>query len=223
MTYSDFLKKLREVAEDDFASFQKKLIFTNYSILGVRTPTMRKIAKECMDELDDLLSLPNEYYETVFIKLTAVSQLPYEVFIDKLPECISWIDNWALCDSFKAKCITKHKEEFLPILEHLFAQQTQFAQRYVLVVLLAEYVEEKYRCILEKYIFSANTKPYYVHMGVAWLTAEILIKDYDFALEILKSGKLSAKTRNKAIQKAIESYRLTKTQKEYLRSLKIKQ
>lgn len=222
MKYSDFLKTLRAVAEEDFASFQKRLISTNYIILGVRTPILRKIAKEYINELDDLLSFPNEYYETVFIKLTAVSKLPYEKFIEKLPQCIDWIDNWGLCDSFKAKCIVKHKEEFLPVLEGIFAQKTEFSQRYVLVVLLAEYVEEKYRCVLENYIFSADTEPYYVHMAVAWLTAEILIKDYSFALQILKSGKLSAKTHNKAIQKAIESYRLTKDQKEYLRSLKIK-
>ena len=222
MKYSGFLTKLQSVAEMDFAAFQKRLIFTNREILGVRTPIMRRIAKECLQEIDDLLSFPNDYYETVFIKLTAVSLLPYEKFVEKLPQCIALIDNWALCDSFKAKCIAKNKDDFLSVLEKIFAQKTEFSQRYVLVVLLSHYIEEKYCKTLEKYIFSADAEAYYVHMAIAWLTAEILIKEYDFGLQIIQSGNLSAKTQNKAIQKAIESYRLTKQQKEFLRSLKIK-
>ena len=67
----------------------------------------------------------------------------------------------------------------------------------------------------------ASTQYYYVHMAVAWLTAEILIKEYEEGVVLLKEGFLPVKTHNKAIQKAIESYRLTHEQKEYLRSLKI--
>lgn len=222
MKYSEFIKLLNEASDKDFAAFQKRLIFTEREILGVRTPTMRKIAKDCLNDVNDLLSFPNEYYETVFIKLAAVSLLPYEQFIQKLPYGIPLIDNWALCDSFKAKCIAKNKDAFLSNLKDIFNLRTEFSQRYVLVVLLAEYVEKKYREVLEEYIFSANTDFYYVHMAVAWLTAEIIIKDYEFGLRIIQDEKLSVKTRNKAIQKALESYRLTKEQKERLRSLKIK-
>lgn len=220
MKYLEFLNRLQGLSESKFADFQRHLIFTDRKILGVRTPTMRKIAKECVDEIDDLLSFPNEHYETVFIKLTAVALLPYDEFLKRIEECVSWIDNWALCDSFKAKCIKKHKEEFLPVLEGLFATKKEFFQRYVLVVLLTEYVEERYFPVLETYIFAAETEPYYVYMAVAWLIAEILIKHYNFGLELLKKGKLPPKTHNKAIQKAIESYRLTTQQKEYLKSLK---
>lgn len=223
MTYSEFLDILHTQAEQEFAEFQKRLIPTNRKILGVRTPIMRKLAKTYLPCLDDLLSFPDEYYETVFIKLTAVSLLPYKSFVEKLPYCVSLMDNWALCDCFKAKCIKTNKKDFLDVLDKLFHQNTEFAQRYVLVVLLSEYIEKEYSPILEKYIFSADTAPYYIHMAIAWLTAEILVKDFDFGLQILQKRRLPAKTHNKSIQKAIESYRLTKQQKEYLRSLKIKQ
>ena len=222
MTYSEFLNILHSYSEKEFAAFQKKLIFTNREILGVRTATMRKLAKKYLPILDDLLSFPDEYYETVFIKLTAVSLLPYEKFVEKLKYCVGLMDNWALCDCFKAKCIKEHKDAFLSVLDTLFQQGTEFFQRYVLVVLLAEYTENGYEYVLERYLFAANAEPYYVHMAIAWLTAEILVKNYDFGLRILGQNKLPAKTHNKAIQKAIESYRLTKQQKEYLRSLKIK-
>lgn len=222
MTYSEFLNVLRSHAEKEFAAFQKRLIPTNREILGVRTPIMRKLAKEYLSCIDDILAFPDEYYETVFIKLTAVSLLPYERFVEKLPYCVGLMDNWALCDCFKAKCIKRHKEQFLSVLDTILGQGTEFSQRYVLVVLLAEYTESGYENVLERYIFAADPKPYYVHMAIAWLTAEILVKNFDFGLKILQQEKLPAKTHNKAIQKAIESYRLTKQQKEYLRSLKIK-
>lgn len=221
MPYFEFLNELKEYAEPKFADFQRKLIFTDREILGVRTPKMRKLAKKYFSNIDEFLSYPNEYYETVFIKLTMVSLLPYARFVEALPSCIELMDNWALCDSFKAKCIRKNKEEFLTILEALFQTDGEYFQRYPLTVLLFEYVEEKYLHRIKEFILNADTSYYYVHMAVAWLLAEILIQYYDYGIAILKSGEIPAKTHNKAIQKARESFRLSKNQKEYLHSLKV--
>lgn len=221
MTYSNFIEKLSFYAEEEFASFQRKLIFTNRTILGVRTPTLRRLAKEFSKDIEEIFSYPDEYYETVFIKLTIASALPYQQFLAYLERCIALMDNWALCDSFKAKCIRKNKEKFLSALEELFTKGGEYFERYVLVVLLNEYVEEQYLPRITKYLQRANTQYYYVHMAVAWLVAEILIKEYDAGLILLKAKILPPKTHNKAIQKAIESYRLNNEQKEYLRSLKM--
>lgn len=222
MQYSKFIKILQEHAEEDFANFQKRLIFTNREILGVRTPLLRQLAKEYSGTLDELFSYPNEYYETVFIKLTVASHLPYDEFINRLEVCVKLIDNWALCDTFKCKAIVKRKEEFLPVLEKLFLDGSEFHQRYVLVSLISYYVDEQYLPQIQGYILRANTQYYYVHMAVAWLIAEVLIKHYDQGLLLLNAIKKDRKTHNKAIQKAIESYRFTKEQKDFLRSLKIK-
>ncbi len=224
MTYSEFTKKLQGYAEEEYADFHRRLTPTKYTILGIRVPLMRKIAKQFKTDIEikNLLSFPSEYYEVVFIKLTAVSALPYPRFIEYLEECVDLIDNWAHCDSFKAKCILNQREEFLVYLQRIFQKGGEFHQRYVLVTLLNTYVEKRYYPILLQYIKNADTNYYYVHMAVAWLTAEILVKDYDYGVTVLMQGILKEKTHNKAIQKAIESYRLTNEQKEYLRSLKIK-
>ncbi len=222
MTYSQFLDKLQPYAEEEFARFQHKLIFTDRKIMGVRTPTLRKLAKAFSGDIDTLLAYPDTYSETVFIQLTAVSALPYTAFLRYLPTCLDRIDSWALCDSFKAKCIAKHKQEFLSVLENLFVTGKTYYVRYVLVTLLSFYVEEEYLPAIKSYVSRTDTAEYYVHMAVAWLTAEVLIKHHAFGLELLSSGVLDRKTHNKAIQKAVESYRLTHEQKEYLRSLKIK-
>ena len=222
MEYSSFIEELKGYAQPSFQQFQTRLIFTKYEILGVRMPVLRKLAKKYAAQLDEIFAFPNEYYEVVFIKLAIVSTLPFSKFLQYLPSCVALIDNWALCDSFKGKCIANNKEEFLPVLESLFAHGGEFFQRYVLVVLLSEYVEKEYLPLIKEYLLRADTQSYYIYMASAWLTAEILIKEYDDGVILLKDKVLDVKTHNKAIQKAIESYRLTLEQKEFLRSLKIK-
>lgn len=222
MKYLQFLDELKAFAEDTFAAFQKKLIFTNQNILGVRTPVLRQLAKRYAKEIETFFNFPDEYYEVTFIKLTMVSLLPYEKFVAYLPKCIMLMDNWAVCDSFKAECIKKNKEQFLPVLQSVFEHNTEFAQRYVLVALLADYVSTEYLQTVTLYLQRADCSQYYVHMAAAWLAAELLIKEYAFGVEWLQKRLLPMKTHNKAIQKAIESYRLTREQKEFLRSLKIK-
>ena len=222
MEYSELLNILNGFKEEEFASFQRKLIFTKQEILGVRTPILRKLAKQYQKYAEDFFTFPDDIYEVTFLKLTIISALPYEEFCLYVEDCVDRMDNWGICDSFKAKCLKKHKDEFLPVLEKIFQKKGEFSQRYVLVTLLAEYVEEKYLQTVLSYIKRADKDPYYVHMAVAWLTAEICIKHYDFGVSILRSEILPIKTHNKSIQKSVESYRLTKEQKDFLRSLKIK-
>ena len=222
MEYSSLIEELKGYAQPSFQQFQKGLIFTKYEILGVRTPVLRKLAKKYAKQLDEIFSFPNEYYEVVFIKLTIVSTLPFQEFLQYLTSCVSLMDNWALCDSFKGRCIAKNKRNFLPALEDLFVRGGEFYQRYVLVVLLSEYVQKEYLSLIKEYLLRADTQHYYIHMAAAWLTAEILIKEYGYGVELLQERALDVKTHNKAIRKAIESYRLALEQKEFLRSLKIK-
>ncbi len=222
MSYLEFLNLLKGQAEEDFAVFQRRLIFTKYSFLGVRTPVMRRLAKSFKGNIEALLSYPDEYYEVVFIKLTAISLLPYEEFLRYIDYAVSKMDNWALCDCFKAKCIAKHKEEFLPQIEKFFIKGEEYSVRYALVTLLYYYVEKPYISKIKDYLRRTDTAAYYIHMAAAWLVAELLVKEFEEGVTLLKEGVLSPKTHNKAIQKAIESYRLTDERKEFLRSLKIK-
>lgn len=222
MTYLDLIEELNNTKEEEFAIFQRKLIFTEQTILGVRTPVMRKIAKSYRGDIETLLAFPDEYYEVTFIKLAVVSALPYEKFVLYVQDCVNCIDNWATCDCFKAKCIAKHKDEYLPLLRQIYELDNPFAKRYVLVTLLDFYMDEQYFPFIKEYIRQTPTNEYYLHMAVAWLTAEVIVKHFKKGVGILHEKILSRKTHNKAIQKAIESYRITKEKKEFLRSLKIK-
>lgn len=221
MTYDEFLKELIFYAEEPFARFQRRLIPTKAKILGVRTPILRKLAKKYFSFAENIITFPDEYYEVTFIKLSMVSLMDFNEFEKNVGKSVEWIDNWATCDSFKPNCLKRRKDEFLPRLEDIFNHGGEFYQRLALVLLLGYYVEEKYLSVIKDYIKRTNTKFYYAHTAVAWLVAELLIKFPSYGKEILSEGILDKKTHNKSIQKARESYRVNKQEKEILNSLKI--
>lgn len=221
MPYQQLLDELKLYADDSYKSFHKRLLKNNdIAVLGVKVPHLRKIAKNYKDRIDELLTFPDEYYEVTFVKLTAVSYLKYEEFIRYVDRCVPLIDNWATCDCFVPKCIQKHRDEFLPYILKFAEKEGEFYQRYALVTLLHFYVEEKYLNLIFTLSEKCNTEFYYVHMAVAWLIAETLIKFYDSAIAFLSKNSLDKKTHNKAIQKATESFRLSEDKKNYLKGLK---
>ncbi len=218
--YEELLTELKTLAEPEYAAFHKRLLKNDkINVLGVRVPTLRKLAKRYKNSIDPLICCPDEYYEVTFIKLQAVALLPWEEFIKYVDKCVSLIDNWATCDCFAPKCIAKHKDEFLPNISE-YLNGGEFSQRFALTTLLHFYVEQEYLQIIFDTVKKSNREHYYVHMAAAWLIAEVLVKYYDDGVEFLKLNETDAKTHNKAIQKACESYRLTKEQKDFLRGLK---
>ena len=70
---------------------------------------------------------------------------------------------------------------------------------------------------------AVRSDEYYVNMMIAWYFATALAKQYDAVLPYIIQHRLSKWVHNKAIQKAVESRRITDEQKAYLRSLKVKE
>lgn len=231
MHYRELLEELKSLVDENYRQFHKKLLNNDgIDVLGVRVPLLRKLAKKYANDLECLLTFPDEYYEVTFIKLTAVSALPYEKFIKYADECVLLINNWATCDCFAPKCILKHREEFLPyVYKYLDGGRAgEFLQRFALTTLLHYYVDEEYLPVIFKVVTeSADLSFYYVHMAAAWLIAEAAVKFYDqtakFLLQNYESGGkfINKKTHNKSIQKALESFRLTEERKIFLKGIKL--
>ncbi len=221
MRYQEFLAELQSFADENYRDFHKKLL-KNYDIrvLGVRVPTLRKLAKKYINFVDELLEFPDEYYEVTFVKLTAVSYLNWEEFIKYVDKCVPLIDNWATCDCFAPKCIEKHRDEFLPYIYKYLENDGEFYKRFALTTLLRYYVDENYFGVIFDILKAVDTEKYYVHMAAAWLIAELLIKNYSDTVSFLQKGVIDKRTHNKAIQKACESYRLSDEQKNFLKGMK---
>ena len=221
MQYRQILAILEENADEKYRDFHKRLLKNDkINVLGVRVPILRKIAKQFIGGIDTLLAFPDDYYEVTFMKLTAVANLKYEEFIKYTDLCVTLIDNWATCDCFTPKCIENHRQEYLFYIEKYLSIDSEFYQRFALTTLLHYYVEDEFIDIIFNAIKRADTSYYYVHMAAAWLLAEVLVKFYDIGVKFLQTETIDIKTHNKAIQKANESFRLSKEQKNFLKEIK---
>lgn len=220
MKYDELLADLNEAKDqtDAFALFQKRLLCTNKQVLGVRTPAMRKIAKKYT--YDELKGAPSDVYEASFVRICTANSLPYERLKEELFDLVAEMDTWALTDTFKPKSVEKNKKDFLFSIEALLCDQREFFQRFALVTLLNFYVEEEYLPVVFESLLKADNEKYYVHMASAWLTAEVLVKHYERGKNFLAKNQLDKKTHNKAIRKALESFRLTAEQKNELKRYK---
>lgn len=221
MTYDELLKCFEENKDDVFADFQRKLLCTDKKVIGVRTPDLKKIAKNLKGRYYEIKDFPDEYYETTFVKLCLAGKLSYDELLGEMDFLLEKVDSWALTDTFIPSCLKNKEEEFIPRIYSLIEDGREFFQRYALVLLLKFYVKREYLALVFDCVLKADNDKYYVHMASAWLVAEVIIKYYEEGKNFLSLKKLDKKTHNKAIQKARESFRLTDNQKEELKNAKI--
>ena len=225
-------KKLRnillEFQNEEYKKFHSKLCTTKYEILGVNLPIVRKIAKDLSKEdlkqyLNDCY---NDYYEEVMIQGLAIAYSKYskEDIIELIDKFIPKIDNWGICDSFcnTLKIIDKNKDFFFQYILNCLKSNKEFIIRFGIVISINYYINEKYFNQVLNEIININSNYYYVQMAQAWFLAESYLSYPDEIIKILKDNKLNKFVHNKSIQKMIESFRINKEEKEYLKSLKQK-
>lgn len=216
------------MADQKYQEFQSGLVPGNDLIIGVRIPVLRKYAKELLKSCKaaELLQIiADVYYEEVLLQGMVIGLQPkpeWEVVVKQIQGFVPKIDNWAVCDIFCGglKITKQYKEEMFAVLEPYISSEAEFERRFGIVMLLSYYMEEEW---LDKLFFifeRVSLEGYYVQMAVAWAVSICLVKFYQRTLVYLSGCGLDDFTYNKALQKATESYRITKEQKEHLRSLK---
>lgn len=222
-------EELISLADEKYKKFHSNLCPGTDNILGVRVPVLRNYAKELSNKYstDYLLNeIDEEYYEEIMLKgmLIGLNKKLERKELEKyIKEFAPKIDNWAVCDVFCAglKITKKYKKEMFELIKEYLASKREFELRFAIVMILDYYIEKEY---LEKdfNIFNQiKSDKYYVKMAVAWAISICLIKFYNETIEYLENNTfLDNWTYNKAIQKAIESYRITNEQKHELRKMK---
>ena len=221
-------EELKNLADSKYKEFHKNLCPGTENILGVRVPVLRNYAKKLAKEYEikDLLTkIDDEYYEEIMLQGMLIGlekNKNIREILKDIREFVPKIDNWAVCDVFCGglKITKKYPEEMWEFLQKYVTSNKKFEIRFGVVMLIDYYITEEY---LEKdfVIFdNIQSNQYYVQMAVAWAISICLIKFYDKTIQYLKSSKIDKFTYNKALQKAIESYRITDNQKNDLRSMK---
>ena len=195
-------------------------------IIGVRTPDLRKLSKELAGtELaeEHLRNLPHQYYEEDNLHGFLIEKIKdYDKCIEELNKFLPYVDNWATCDMMSPKVLKKHLPELLEQIKAWMASEHTYMIRFGMKTLMTFYLDEEFREEYLEMVASVQSEEYYIKMMVAWFFATALAKQYEAALPYIENQKLEIWTHNKAIQKAVESYRITAEQKVYLKSLKLK-
>lgn len=224
----DIRSRLLELQDLKYRDFQCKLMPTvnPETVIGVRTPELRKLAKEISktpDALQFLNILPHKYYEENNLHGHIIDAIKdYDQVVEKIDVFLPYVDNWATCDLMSPKVFKKHLPELYKKIGEWLKSSHTYTVRFGIEMLMSFYLDEHFKPEMLDLVAGVKSQEYYVSMMIAWYFATALAKQYDAALPFLREQRLDKWTHNKAIQKAIESYRITDGQKAYLRTLKAK-
>ena len=221
-------QELFKLQDLKYRNFHSKLMpgIDKETIIGIRTPVLRKFAKEfAKTEAAEafLQELPHTYYEENNLHMQLISDIKdYERCLAEVKRFLPYINNWATCDIPRPKCFAKHKTELLPVIKEWIASGNTYTIRYGIGTLMSFYLDEGFDPQQPGEVAACCCDKYYVNMMAAWYFATALAKQPEAALPYIEQRRLSQWVHNKAIQKAVESRRISAETKEYLKSLRWK-
>lgn len=220
-------EELKSLQDKKYKEFHSKLCPGTNNILGIRIPVLREYAKTLLKEKDFktlINNIDDEYYEEIMLQgmLIGLVKKDFNEIKPYIENFIPKISNWAICDTFCAglKITKKYKEEMWNLINKYVTSDKEFYIRFAVVMILDYYIEEEYIEADFKIFNNIKSDKYYVQMAVAWAISICFIKYYEKTIEYIKTADLDEFTYNKAIQKAIESYRITKEQKDIFKKMK---
>ena len=227
MITEEIRNELYALQDEGYREFQKKLIPTADpdSVIGVRTPALRSFAAQLLksEDIDAFLDdLPHRTFDENQLHAFLLSGMKdYGKCVKCVGQFLPYVDNWATCDQMSPKVFKKHKQELLEQIRQWLCSDHTYTVRFAIGMLMEHFLDENFDPAYPEMVSKIRSEEYYINMMIAWYFATALAKQYDQILPYLEERKLADWTHNKTIQKAIESYRITPEQKEYLRSLKI--
>lgn len=216
--------QLLEQQDDTYRIFQQKLIpsVLPERIIGVRTPILRKIARQVGAQEEFLASVPHAYFEENQIHCFLLSDgTDFKQTVEAVDLFLPYVDNWATCDQLRPKVFKKHRAELLPYIYRWIKSEHTYTVRFAIGMLMTHYLEDEFDPVYLELVADIVSKEYYIRMMQAWYFATALAKQYNVAITYIERYRLEKWVHNKTIQKAIESYRISEEQKEYL--IKFKQ
>lgn len=227
------VEELFALQDLEYRDFQIKLVpgFSVEKMIGVRTPALRDIAKKISKDAalaaDFLKEIPHSYYEENLIHFFVVAEIrDFEKCVSEVEKFLPYVDCWPVCDQASPKSFKKNHEKLLPYIKNWISSERIYTSRYGMRMLMNEFLGEDFKQEYPELVVSRMEKnggdeDYYLKMMAAWYFATALAKQWDAVIPFFEEKRLEAWTHNKAIQKAIESFRVSDEHKEYLRSLKI--
>ena len=223
-------KDLLLMQDKTYKDFHSKLMPTinSNSIIGVRVPVLRDYAKKLFKEnsiesLNSFLkNLPHEFYEENNIHAFLIEKINnFDECIFYLENFLPYIDNWATCDMLNPKIFKTNYEKLLEKIYQWINSDSVYTVRFGIGMLMRFFLDEKFETKYLDLVASINSEEYYINMMRAWFFATALAKQYEQTLPYIKNYSLDKWTHNKTIQKANESFRISKVQREELKKFRL--
>ncbi|MCR5531629.1 MAG: DNA alkylation repair protein [Lachnospiraceae bacterium] len=218
--------RLVQYQDEKYREFQSKLVpnIPKETILGVKTPQMRAIAKAVAGtpEAEEFLrTLPHAYYEENLVHFFLLAGIKdFDACVEAVERFLPYVDCWPVCDQSSPKVFTKHHDRLLLCIRRWIASDHVYTARFGMRMLMNEFLGEDFKAEYLGWVAEKQGEDYYLKMMVAWYFATALAKQYDAAIPYFEQRKLDPWTHKKAIQKAIESFRVSEEHKEYLKALR---
>ena len=229
MKRNEIVAELFRFQDKKYARMQAKIIPTVSPdrIIGVRTPVLRDFAKSLSKDQDigEFLSyLPHQYFDEDQLHAFVISlERDFDKCIAEVDAFLPFIDNWATCDQLSPKAFKKEPEKLLPYIQIWIKSDKTYTVRFAIGLLMQHFLDDHFDLKYADEVAGIRSEEYYIRMMIAWYFATALAKQYELVLPYLEDKRLDDWVHNKAIQKSIESYRITDEQKAYLRTLKVRQ
>ena len=228
MKRNEIVKELFRLRDENYAALQAKILPTVAPdrIIGVRTPALRAFAKELSkdaDIRDFLTALPHGYFDEDQLHAFVISlEKDFDRCIAETEAFLPFMDNWATCDQLSPKAFKKDPDKLLPYIREWIGSDKTYTVRFAIGMLMQHFLDERFRTEYADMVAAVRSEEYYINMMTAWYFATALAKQYEKILPYLEEKRLDDWTHNKAIQKSVESFRITAEQKAYLKTLKVR-
>ncbi len=219
-------EELEKNADSTYREFHRSLVPGLDNFLGIRVPKLREISRKAARE--DYWSFAREadrkIYEELMIRgmMIGYARLSKEEQRRELEEFVACIDNWAVCDCCCStyKFMKKDQEEWFAFLKTYAVSGKEYEIRFALVAMLDYFINEEYIDQVLEILGQVRHEGYYVKMAAAWAVSICYVKFPEKTEGFLKKDLLDDFTHNKSIQKIRESYRVSKEDKERLKTLR---
>lgn len=222
-------ERLFALRDEEYRDFNARLVPNRdkAAFIGVRTPQLRALAKSMRGTAEAetfLRALPHEYFEEDQLHAFLIEQIKdFDACLAALEAFLPCVDNWATCDQLNPKVLGRDKPRLLAAIRLWLESGETYTLRYAIGQLMRWFLDEDYSPEYSDLVAGVDSGEYYVRMMAAWYFATALAKQYDAVLPYFTERRLPTWTHNKAIQKAVESYRIGDEHKAQLRALRIKE
>ena len=218
--------KLFEYQDLGYREFNSKLIpnIDKDKMIGVRIPDIRKIEKSLSVEEKEqfLMDLPHKYFEENMLHgIIILNMKECDKAISELEKFLPYVDNWAVCDTISPKVFKKNREKIITKILSWIKSDHTYICRFGIGMIMQLYLEDEYfKTSYLDIVEKIRIEDYYINMMRAWLFQVALVKKWEITIKYIENNSLDIFTHNKTISKSCDSYRIDKTKKEYLKSLR---